>query len=185
MFYSYSTSVTITITTTPTESNNNNTNNYSKKKSFDEDTGSRAGSLFDDTGDDISPDQSCQIVRVCQRIKFELEAHELNAKGHNEEIWALLEWEIIADPDGPEGMASPMSQQPKRIKRWKKFDTESELSDFIRRDTGEPLTVPPYSLTPQQSSRISADAEKQVSHITEEFRRFRVKAGTLLCVFLC
>jgi hypothetical protein len=68
-----------------------------------------------------------------------------------------------------------MSQR-KRIKKWKSFETETELLDFIRRDTGEPLTVPPYSLTPQQSSKINADAEKQVSSITEEFRRFRVKS---------
>jgi hypothetical protein len=38
------------------------------------------------------------------------------------------------------------------------------------------LYLQTYSLTPQQSSRISADAEKLVSHITEEFCPFCVKA---------
>lgn len=118
-----------------------------------------------------SAEHSCNIVRVCQRIKMELEAHELNAKGLNEEIWALVEYEIY-DPDQPEPMMTP----PKRTKKWKKFDAESDLSDFIRRDTGEPLTLPPYSLTPQQSAKIQDAADKAVSQVTEEFRRFRVKA---------
>ena len=117
-----------------------------------------------------SAEHSCNIVRVCQRIKVQLEAHELNAKGGNEEIWALVEFEIF-DPDQPEPITPP-----KRTKKWKKFDAESELSDFIRRDTGEPLTLPPYSLTPQQSSTIEEEAKKSVTQITEEFRRFRVKS---------
>jgi hypothetical protein len=115
-------------------------------------------------------EHSCNINRVYQRIKVELEAHELNSKGGNAEIWALVEFEIF-DPDQPEPMTPP-----KRTKKWKKFDSESELSDFIRRDTGEPLTLPPYSLTPQQSSKIEEEAKKSVSQITEDFRRFRVKS---------
>jgi hypothetical protein len=115
-------------------------------------------------------EHSCNIVRICQRIKVELEAHELNAKGGSEEIWALVEFEIF-DPDQPEP-ALP----PKRTKKWKKFDADSELSDFIRRDTGEPLTLPPYSLAPPQSARVQEEAKKSVSHITEDFRRFRVKS---------
>lgn len=114
---------------------------------------------------------SFNIVRIWQRIKVELEAHELNAKGGNEEIWALVELEIF-DPDQPEPLASP----PRRTKKWKKFDSESELRDFIRRDTGEPLTLPPYSLAPQQSAKIEEEAKKTVSRITEDFRRFRVKS---------
>jgi hypothetical protein len=127
---------------------------------------------MDETTDVVgeSAEHSCNIVRVCQRIKVELDAHELNSKGGNEEIWALVEFEIF-DPDQPEPMAPS-----KRTKKWKKFDSESELSDFIRRDTGEPLTLPPYSLTPQQSAKIQHEAKKSVSQITEEFRRFRVKA---------
>lgn len=117
-----------------------------------------------------SAEHSCNIVRVCQRIKMELDAHELNSKGGNEEIWALVEWEIF-DSDHADTM-----MYPKRTKKWKKFDSESELSDFIRRDTGEPLTLPPYSLTPQQSAKIEEIASNSVSHITEEFRRFRVKS---------
>ncbi|KAG7363494.1 GRIP domain containing protein [Nitzschia inconspicua] len=157
-----------------------NTNNYSKKKSLDEDFASRASSFMDDA-DEAWPEQNFQIVRVCQCIKVDLEAHEIAvSKGRTQEIWALLEFEMIVDPDVADsagGITSAVElKQPKRMKQWKRFDAESDLADFIRRDTGEPLTVPPFSLTPQQSLRISTDAEKRVSQITEEFRRFRVKS---------
>ena len=126
-----------------------------------------------DDGDVVgeSAEHSCNILRVCHRIKDQLEAHESNSKGGNEEIWALIEFEIF-NPDQPE----PMMVPPKRVKKWKRFDAESDLSDFIRRDTGEPLSLPPYSLSVQQSQRIQDDAKQSISQITEEFRRYRVKA---------
>ncbi len=116
--------------------------------------------------------ESCfTIVRICQRIKVELESHEQNAKGGHEEIWALMEFESY-DPE----QTDPISSSATRTKRWRKFDSETELVDFIRRDTGEPLTLPPYSLTPLQSAKIEEDAKKNVAKITEDFRRFRVKS---------
>jgi hypothetical protein len=117
-----------------------------------------------------SAEHSCTIVRVCQRIKVELGQHEQNAKNTSEEIWALVEFEIY-DPDQAEPIVPP-----KRTKKWKRFDKESELQDFIRRDTGEPLQLPPSSLTPHQSSQLQEEARQSVSKITEEFRRFRVKS---------
>lgn len=149
---------------------------YGKKKSFDDDMASKVSSFMDD-GDDAWPEQSYQVVRVSQRIKVDLEPGDASAaKGLTHEIWALLEFEMIVDPDDNGGRITPPLQTPKRVKKWKRFDTESDVSDFIRRDTGEPLTVPSYSLTPQQSSKITNEAEKKVSQITEEYRRFRVKS---------
>lgn len=120
------------------------------------------------------------IVRVCQRIKVDLEVHELNARGLNEEIWALIEYDMIdnnyLEGGEPSVSTSSMPNLPRRTKRWKKFDADADFADFVRRDTGEPLTVPPYSLTPQQSSKVMNDAEKSISQITEEYRRFRVKS---------
>ena len=126
-----------------------------------------------DDGDVVGDlaEHSCNILRVCHRIKDQLEAHESNSKGGNEEIWALIEFEIF-NPDQPESMMVP----PKRVKKWKRFDSENDLSDFIRRDTGEPLSLPPYSLSVQQSERIQDEAKQSISQITEEFRRYRVKA---------
>ena len=129
-----------------------------------------------DDGDVVgdSAEHTCNIVRVCQRIKVELEAHETppSRPGQTDEIWALLEFETI-NPDQPELLPGTAA---KRNKKWKKFDSEHDLQDFIRRDTGEPLVVPPYSLTPQQSASIERDSAQKVSQITEEFRRFRVKS---------
>jgi hypothetical protein len=100
------------------------------------------------------------VVKVWQRIKA----------GDDEiVIYALMELEVYPNPDEP----------PRRFQAWRKFDTEAELADFVRRSTGEPLTLPAYSLTPAQSSEIQAAARAQVSHVTEEFRRFRVKAEIL------
>jgi hypothetical protein len=104
-------------------------------------------------------DDNLQIVQVCQRIKSK-------TKEGLEEIWALLEMEVLNE----------MESSSRKYKLWKQFNTESELQDFIRCDTGEPLTLPPYSLSPEQSSAIQQQAAAQISQVTEEFRRFRVRS---------
>ena len=102
------------------------------------------------------------IVRVCQRIKHATGGGD----GTTEEIWALMELEKVLNDE----VVQPA------YKEWVRFDTESELHDHIRRDTGEPLQLPPYSLSAEQSAQIQQSAAAQVSKITEDFRRFRVKA---------
>ena len=120
------------------------------------------------------------IVRVCQRIKEEADDDDDDEIGDamdsedSYEIWALLEYETAA----PENDAlSPLNAPSfRRHKEWHKFINESALSDYIRRDTGEPLILPPYSLSPEQSQKMAEDARKAVATISEEFRRFRVRA---------
>lgn len=112
------------------------------------------------------------VTKIRQRIKIELDAHEVNPKGGTDEIWALVDMEFY-DPDQ---LDTFQIDPPKRKQKWLKFNTESELSDYVRRDTGEPLTMPPYSLTPMQSSKIKQDTQQAISKVTEEYRRFRVKA---------
>ena len=149
-----------------------------------------AGSITMDDGEagaGEGGESSASIVSVCQRVKAPVQQQQLSNSSNNnsngnsngdlntttpslEEIWALIEFEEY-NPDMPES-----TLPPKRYRKWKRFDTESELSDFIRRDTGEPLTLPPYSLAPDQSARIQEKAKQEVSQITEEFRRFRVRA---------
>ena len=114
-------------------------------------------------GERASDEVSHNILRVCQLVKQE------DYNGGPAELWALLDVEAVLVHDAD---VSPT----KRFKEWKRFGTESELQDFIRRDTGEPLRLPPLSLSPDQSTRIQKDCSSQVSKITEEFRRFRVKA---------
>jgi hypothetical protein len=106
--------------------------------------------------------EESSIVKVCQRVKVPRD-------DDSEEIWALMEMEVISQQDMFDAPA-------KHYKEWKRFDTESELQDFIRRDTGEPLVPPPYSISPEQSARIQEEASKRVSQVTEEFRRFRVRS---------
>ena len=143
-----------------------------------------AGNIALDDGDAAvgeGGESSASIVSVCQRVKATVQKQQQSSTNGNttsadgfanplEEIWALIEFEAY-NPDMPE-TALP----PKRYRKWKRFDTESELSDFIRRDTGEPLTLPSYSLDADQSSRIQDQAKVEVSQVTEEFRRFRVRA---------
>ena len=100
-------------------------------------------------------ENSSYISRVCQRVQ----------EGHD--IWALIDFEID-NPDSPD--------PPKRYQKWKRFESEAELKDYIRRDTGEPLVLPPFSLSPEQSLLIQQDAKKEVSQVTEDFRRFRVRS---------
>ena len=117
-----------------------------------------------------------QIVRVCQRIRLPVGAGV-------DEIWALMEQEVvnndmmITDNGAAQSQAQTQSHSVnKRFKEWKRFDTESQLQDYIRRDTGEPIQLPPFSLSPEQSALVSKETAQQVAAVTEEFRRFRVRS---------
>ena len=91
------------------------------------------------------------------------------------EIWALIEYES-PDTNNNNDINPLNTPSFRRYKQWICFKTESALSDYIRRDTGEPLTLPPYSLSPDQSHQLEEETKKQVASISEEFRRFRVRA---------
>jgi len=142
------------------------------------------------------PNSQTAIVRVCQRIKMENEKRNTNG-GHRRRqsldsttgidsddeddssdypshvIWALVEYESY----NPEMMDNnPNAPPPKRYQRWRRFETETELDDHVRRETGEPIVLPPYSLSPSQSVKIEEDAKRAVTDIAEEFRRFRVRS---------
>jgi hypothetical protein len=110
---------------------------------------------MDDAATDGLEENASAIVRVCRRVQ------EMDV------IWALMHFEID-NPDSPD--------PPKRYQKWKRFDSEAALKDYVRRDTGEPLSLPPFSLSPEQSRDIQESAKQSVSQITEEYRRFRVRA---------
>lgn len=112
-------------------------------------------SMGDEAGTDGSEENASAIVRVCQKIK------------EKNDIWALFDFQI-------ENIESINSDR--RYQKWKKFDSEAELQDYIRRDTGEPLVLPPFSLSPEQSKTIEEEAKQSVSQVTEDFRRFRVRS---------
>ena len=133
------------------------------------------------------------ILRVCQRVKEEIiiddstddntdqfgnvmETSNNSSDEETHEIWALIEYETSLNSDGNNNSIDLSPSSYRRHKQWSCFKNESALSDYIRRDTGEPLTLPPYSLTPDQSQRVADDAKKTIQSISEEFRRFRVRA---------
>jgi len=128
---------------------------------------------------DASESRHCTVVRVCQLIKADAnhdsnEFHEQNNRSisSNTTIWALIEYEVSM-VEMTEGMfATPA----KRFSRWRRFPSESSLSDHVRRDSGEPVSLPPFSLSPIQSQQLEKEARQAVVHITEEFRRFRVRS---------
>eukprot|EP00545_Synedropsis_sp_CCMP1620_P007135 CAMPEP_0119003308 /NCGR_PEP_ID=MMETSP1176-20130426/486_1 /TAXON_ID=265551 /ORGANISM="Synedropsis recta cf, Strain CCMP1620" /LENGTH=431 /DNA_ID=CAMNT_0006954897 /DNA_START=18 /DNA_END=1310 /DNA_ORIENTATION=+ len=110
-------------------------------------------------------ENSSNIVRVCQRI--EQEGDGGGGGGGIVVTWALMDFEVD-NPDTPD--------PPKRWQKWKRFQNASQLDDYIRRDTGEPLVVPPVSLSPDQSRRIQGDAKQTITKVTDDFRRFRVRS---------
>jgi hypothetical protein len=128
------------------------------------------------------------IVRVCQRVREEIidngdandpfgDAMDNNNNDDLHEIWALIEYETPNPMENNIDPSNPLNALSyRRTKQWKCFKNDSALSDYIRRDTGEPLTLPSYSLSPEQSQQVIQDAKKAVTSITEEFRRFRVRA---------
>lgn len=141
---------------------------------------------------------SCSVVKVHQRIRTERDDdldksnhsfHEKNrgeGNGNNNDdnhqndesskvdIWSLIEYELTMPEESAGG--GPFVTPTMRFSRWRRFRSESSFSDHIRRDLGEPITVPPYSLSPRQSQQIEEEARQAVTHVTEEFRRFRVRA---------
>jgi uncharacterized protein (UPF0335 family) len=110
-------------------------------------------------GTTSTPSADAQVVRILQRV-------ECPVSENLAEIWALVEFQTTND-DG---------SNARRFKEWKRFDTESQLRDYVRRDTGEPIDFPSYSLSPEQSALIRHRADEQVAKITDEYRRFRVRS---------
>eukprot|EP00550_Attheya_septentrionalis_P001142 CAMPEP_0198280972 /NCGR_PEP_ID=MMETSP1449-20131203/1005_1 /TAXON_ID=420275 /ORGANISM="Attheya septentrionalis, Strain CCMP2084" /LENGTH=448 /DNA_ID=CAMNT_0043976577 /DNA_START=31 /DNA_END=1374 /DNA_ORIENTATION=+ len=141
----------------------------------------RQASMMSDIGTEAG-EGTQSVVRVCQRVLVEIDEDDEDGSDEDDlygggvesgstEVWALVVLETyMGAQDALEGV------RPKRSKEWKRFPTETALLDFIRRDTGEPLALPPYSLSPEQSLKIQEDAKKTVNSVSEEFRRFRVRA---------
>jgi hypothetical protein len=108
-----------------------------------------------------------------------------NDNDSNSVHWALIEYELTLS-DGVDGTAlapwlqtltqQSHSPQSYRFHRWKRFRSNQLFMDHIRRDRGEPIGVPHFSLTPLQAAQITTDAKQQVEKMMEEYRKFRVKA---------
>lgn len=140
--------------------------------------------IVDDRGNilDGESNSSSRIVRVCLRVKQNTNQRERDSSnssssgGFAEEIWALIQMQIVNE-DGMYNQNNISTNNNNRMyKEWVRFEAESQLQDFIRRDTGEPITLPPYSLSAEESALLKKEANSQISKVTEEFRRFRVRS---------
>ena len=137
-------------------------------------------------------EENCSVVRIYQRVKIEMDDDLDNGAeldpitgepvggggGGNEGassdadgnvIWALIEYESSPSDDAPES-------HRRRYAEWRRFGSESDFADHVRRDAGEPVSIPPYSLGPEQSRMVKEEAKRSVERATEDFRRFRVRA---------
>jgi hypothetical protein len=135
--------------------------------------------------EDVENDNS-MLVGVSQRIKVDIDSDDGSDVEDDDvgegrfDIWALLEMETTPPDDDQQPRHTVNNgDAPKRWKVWKRFPNETALSDFIMRDTGEPIILPPYSLSPDQSQKVETEARQAVGHITEEFRRYRVRSEVL------
>lgn len=125
------------------------------------------GSKVEDNILDNNEQSESILIRIWQRVKVESNSSDNGNSDYD--IWALLEFE--SDPD--------TTLTPSRHKQWKRFGSEQALSDYIRRDNnimGERIQIPPYSLSADQSAMLEEEAKKNIAQVTEEFRRYRVKA---------
>jgi hypothetical protein len=132
---------------------------------------------------ELADQEAFSVVRVHQRNRVEGDdQNETNISAtdnsdiHNmhdsslQTIWALIEYEHNL-AETTDSLIAPT----KRFQRWRKFPSDNSLDDHVR-NTGEPVLLPPYSLSPAQSQMIEEEAQQAVAHVTEEFRRFRVRA---------
>lgn len=85
----------------------------------------------------------------------------------DEEVWCLIEF-------APDLESTTSSEET--IEQWKRFSCDQEVEDFVRKVTGEPLVIPPCSLTPEQADQIRQETKTQIDRVQEEFRRYRVRA---------
>lgn len=73
-------------------------------------------------------------------------------------IWILVEYEGAEDA-------------------WLSFTSEQELGDYITcTQAGVPLSKPPKSLSQADSTRIEEECRARLERITEEFRRYKLRA---------
>lgn len=119
------------------------------------------------------------VTRVCQSLVVDTETLDTPHCGELEEphtlptgindTWALIEYESSTDTD------TDLSSPRVRFRRWRRFPSTAALETHIQR-SGEPILLPTNSLSVDQSLTLQRRAEEMVSCITEEFRRFRVRA---------
>ncbi|GAB5035002.1 Hypothetical protein NocV09_02300170 [Nannochloropsis oceanica] len=94
-----------------------------------------------------------------------------------------LIWVLFEKDEPPKGSSSSSSNSSNGDKHhslglaWKSFACEEDLAGHIARGPGqEPLLLPSPCLSPQQSTRLSLEAQGRVDQLQEELRKYRVRS---------
>uniref|UniRef100_A0AAV1UR24 GRIP domain-containing protein n=1 Tax=Peronospora matthiolae TaxID=2874970 RepID=A0AAV1UR24_9STRA len=59
---------------------------------------------------------------------------------------------------------------------WHCFHSEEEIQEYANRASGEPLTLPDFSMTPSEVDCVKRGLKVEIDRVQEEFRRYRVRS---------
>ena len=132
-----------------------------------------------------SPPSSGRVSPVVDNGGFDIgEEEEDFGVGESSEIHVLFEYTLQEEDDddkrGGGGSSSNCRLYPHR-RIWKTFASQSTLNDYctsqqLKRGSSPPYTTPSPLLTEIESDNIREECVSSVRFITEEYRRYRVRA---------
>ncbi|KAE9321659.1 hypothetical protein PR003_g17416 [Phytophthora rubi] len=88
----------------------------------------------------------------------------LHKVSHGNLLWCLVEYADESELDEAKEFA------------WHCFRSEAEIQAYANRASGEPLTLPDFSLTPYEVERVKKSLKEEIDRVQEEFRRYRVRS---------
>ncbi|KAG1693240.1 hypothetical protein DVH05_023706 [Phytophthora capsici] len=88
----------------------------------------------------------------------------LHKVAHGNLLWCLVEYVNENEFDESFDVA------------WHCFRNEEEIQAYANRASGEPLTLPDFSLTPFEVERVKKSLKEEIDRVQEEFRRYRVRS---------
>ncbi|EEY55500.1 uncharacterized protein PITG_09423 [Phytophthora infestans T30-4] len=88
----------------------------------------------------------------------------LHKVAHGNLLWCLVEYANENDLDDSKEFA------------WHCFHSEEDIQTYASRATGEPLTLPDFSMTPYEVERVKKSLKEEMDRVQEEFRRYRVRS---------
>lgn len=88
----------------------------------------------------------------------------LHKVAHGDLLWCLVEYANENELDDSKEFT------------WHCFRTEEEIQTYANRASGEPLTMPDFSMTPYEVERVKKSLKEEIDRVQEEFRRYRVRS---------
>lgn len=119
--------------------------------------------------------------RLLDALRVDLEEARKSGRGAKEQLsshgaaQALVPFQAMCQVQ-QEGVIWVLFEFEDQTEEWRRFESEEGLQDFVRRDHGEPIRIPEPCMDEQEATQLRKDMEQSVGRITEEFRRFRVRA---------